>query len=211
MTRQNRVLPTGEIAAVAARGTLTGNRGILHDAEGRLGVARWRHPHWISCELSYKGGRRKVMSPGSWTELFFLDEAVALAAGHRPCALCRRDDFRAFQTAWARAFGSPATAPEIDHTLHAARVDRRTRLQMRYEDDIANLPEGTFILHGGTLHLVARDRVMAYAPEGYGAALPPPTGSVTVLTPRPLVSVLAAGYRPRMHLSAAAEPAPRGT
>ena len=96
MPLQNRVTPGGEIIADPARGTLMGNRGILHDAGQRLGVARWRHPHWIYCRLSFKGRRRAVMAPGRYTELFFLDEASALAAGHRPCYECRREDFLRF-------------------------------------------------------------------------------------------------------------------
>ncbi len=145
VTRQNRVMPDASIVAVPARGTLTGNRGILHDEDGRLGIARWRHCHWISCELDYKGWRRRVMSPGTWTELFFLDEAVALAAGHRPCALCRRADYTRFVTAWTAATGQRATAADMDRQLHAARVDRTTRLQVTHEANIATLPDGCFI------------------------------------------------------------------
>jgi hypothetical protein len=202
VTRQNRVLPTGEIVALEERGTLTGNRGCLHDAAGRLGVARWRHPHWISCELSYKGWRRPIMAPNRWTELFFLDEAVALAAGHRPCALCRRADWLAFRTAWASAFGTLTAAPEIDRILHAARVDSRSRAQKRHAAAAERLPDGTFILQDGSPALVTGSGLRPWRPGGYGPALPRPAGPVTVLTPRPLVAVLAAGYRPRLHPSA---------
>ena len=125
-----------------------GNRGILHDAGRRLGRARWRHPHWICCRLSFKGRKRRVMTPGRYTELFFLDEATALAAGHRPCFECRREDFRAFQAAWRRAFGarSEASAPAIDRALHAARVEPRSRRQIRFEAALDDLPDGAFAL-----------------------------------------------------------------
>jgi hypothetical protein len=203
VTLQNRVMPDGSIVAHPARGTLTGNRGILHDVNRRLGTARWRHSHWISCELSYKGWSRKVMSPGTWTELFFLDEAVALAAGHRPCALCRRTDYTAFRTAWARAFGRIATAAEIDRALHAARINPATRLHAIHQDEIASLPDQTFIRLEDGIHCVHGDSLLPFAPEGYGTPRPRPTGGkVSVLTPRLIVAVLAAGYRPRLHPSA---------
>ncbi|MDB5560081.1 MAG: hypothetical protein JWQ36_3015, partial [Enterovirga sp.] len=115
MPRQNRVLPTGEIVALPFRGAFMGNRGILHDEAGRLGRARWRHPHWIICRLAFKGRRRAIMAPRRYTELFFPDEAVALAAGHRPCAECRRDAFGAYRSALARAEGGPAhSAASLD-------------------------------------------------------------------------------------------------
>lgn len=206
MTRQNRVSPTGEIVALDERGTLTGNRGCLHDAQGRLGAARWRHAHWISCELSYKGWRRPIMAPNRWTELFFLDEAVALAAGHRPCALCRRADWLAFRSAWDSAFGTRPAAPEIDRILHAARVDSRSRAHRRHEAAAEGLPGGTFILRDGTPALVTSSGLRPWRPGGYGPPLPRPAGPFTVLTPRPLVAVLAAGYRPRLHPSAREQP-----
>ena len=201
MTLQNRVLPTGDITADPARGTLTGNRGILHDDHHRLATARWRHPHWISCSLEWKDTRRAPMTPGTWTELFFLDEAVAMAAGHRPCALCRRAAFRGFQAAWARGTGLPADAPAIDRALHAARVTKGRR-QLRHEAPLAALPEGTFILWDNAPHLVRADHLHPFAPAAYGPPLPRSDASVTVLTPAPMVAALAAGYVPLMHPSA---------
>ena len=202
MTRQNRVMPDGTILAVPVRGTLTGNRGILHDATGQLGRARWRHHHWIACALSYKGWQRKVMSPGTWTELFFLDEAVALAAGHRPCALCRRSDYLAFRVAWGRAFGAVPSADGIDRVLHAARLCPDTRSHRPHAADAATLPEGTLIRQAEATLLLLGSDARPHAPGGYGPPLPRPAGRVTVLTPLPLVAVLAAGYRPRLHASA---------
>jgi hypothetical protein len=200
MVLQNRVLPTGDIVADPSRGTLTGNRGVLHDAGGNLGQARWRHPHWISCELSYKGLRRPIMAPGRWTELFFLDEAVALAAGHRPCGECRRADHLAFRAAWGRAFGVEVAAAEMDRVLHAARVVPRRRALATHPAPLAGLPDGTFIRDADDCLLVMGDRLLPFIPEGYGPPRPrPAAGTVTVLTPAPLVAVLCAGYRPRLH------------
>jgi len=204
VTRQNRVMPDGTILAVPVRGTLTGNRGILHNAAGELGRARWRHPHWIACALTYKGVRRKVMSPGTWTELFFLDEAVALAAGHRPCALCRRPDYIAFRAAWGRAFGDVPSANGIDRILHAARLCPGSGEQRTHEADAAILPDGCVIRYVGAPALLLGPAALPHGTGGYGKPVPRPSGAVAVLTPRPLVAVLAAGYRPRLHPSAQA-------
>ena len=203
MTLQNRVLPTGDIVADPARGTLTGNRGILHDDTRCLGTARWRHPRWISCALDWKGIRRTPMTPGTWTELFFLDEAVAMAAGHRPCALCRRPAFRAFRGAWVRGTGVPDDAPSIDRALHAARVTRDRR-QVRHEALLATLPDGTFVLWGQAPHLVRGALIHPFTPAAYCPPLPRPEAIVTVLTPAPMVATLAAGYVPLIHPTAPA-------
>jgi hypothetical protein len=203
MTRQNRVLPTGEIVADPARGLFMGNRGILHDAEGRLGTARWRHPHWVCCVLSFKGRRRAVMAPGRYTELFFLDEAVALAAGHRPCFECRRADYRRFLAAWESATGTALRGPALDRALHPARVTR-SRAQVRHAAPMEGLPDGTFVLADGIPHLVLGDSLRPFAPSGYGPPRPRPGGTAEVLTPAPTVAALAAGYRAVLHDSAGA-------
>ena len=191
MPLQNRVLPTGEIVADPARGMFTGNRGCLHGDQRQLGRARWQGRAWIICALHYKGWRRVVMTPRTWTELFFLDEAVALAAGHRPCALCRWPSYLAFQAAWGGL-----KAPEMDAALHAARLDGRQ--QRRFVADLSGLPDGTFALHGGQPHLLRGEALYPYAPAGYGAPVPRFDGAVTVLTPAPTVAVLRAGYLPEM-------------
>ena len=200
---QNRVTPAGEIIADPARGTLMGNRGILHDARQRLGVARWRHPHWIYCRLSFKGRRRMVMAPRRYTELFFLDEATALAAGHRPCCECRREDFLRFQAAWRRAFGQHALAGAIDRALHRARVEPRSRRQIRLEAGLDDLPDGTFVLLPDAASfpmLVEGDRLHPWSPSGYGPPRGRGSGRVSVLTPAPTLAVLRAGYAP-IHLA----------
>lgn len=201
MTRQNRVLPTGEIVALPFRGTLTGNRGVLHDAEGRLGRARWRHGSWIACLLAFKGRHRAVMTPGRWTELFFLDEAVALAAGHRPCAECRRADHRRYKAAWAEATGAAPSAPDMDAALHAARIDPATRAQRTFTARTADLPGGTFVRdRAGAPALLWDGRTHAYRLDRYGAPQEAPDVA-TVLTPAPTVAALRHGYRPAVLLA----------
>jgi hypothetical protein len=148
MPLQNRVTPFGEIVAVPERGTMMGNRGILHDADRRL-RRRWATPAWICCVLEFRGRRDPVMAPGHYTRLFFLDEPTALAAGHRPCAYCRRDAYLAFRAAWATAnaglgFGTTPRATEIDRVLHAERVGPG-RAKRLYRADLASLPDGTFV------------------------------------------------------------------
>lgn len=200
MPLQNRVLPTGQIIAHLARGTLTGNRGILHRADRTLGPARWRHKAWIACRLDWKGTRRVPMTPGTWTELFFLDEAVALAAGHRPCALCRRDRFRAFQAAWTDGGLGSSRAPLIDRLLHAHRT-RRAPDGSTHAARARDLPDGSFVLQDGKAHLMTDGALWRYDPAGYGASEPVPDAVLPVLTPQPVLAVLHAGYRPDLHAS----------
>jgi hypothetical protein len=207
MPLQNRITPMGDVIADAARGTLMGNRGILHDASKRLGTARWRHRAWICCRLSFKDRRREVMAPGRYTELLFLDEAIALAAGHRPCCECRRDDFRIFQEAWRRAVEtSAASAGAIDRVLHDARIDPRTRRQVRFEAPLEDLPDGAFVLLPGdpsSPFLVLGDALLPWRPAGYGSQrIRQPGTKCVVLTPQPTLAVLRAGYAPSLHPTA---------
>lgn len=197
MPRQNRVLPTGEIIAHPGRGLLTGNRGILHGPDGRLGVARWRHPHWVCCTLTFRNRYHGPMPERGWTALFFLDEAVALTAGHRPCHQCRHADAMRFRAAWETAFGVQATAGKMDRSLHLARVTR-TRHQVRHHAPAQTLPAGVFILADGPC-LLTPDAALPYSADGYGPPRPRPQGDVTVLTPKPTVGVLQAGYQPLLH------------
>ncbi|NDR56380.1 hypothetical protein [Aliiruegeria sabulilitoris] len=203
MPKQNRVLPTGEIAALPERGGFMGNRGVLHDDAGRLGARRWTHRRWICCRLSFRGRKRQIMTPGAYTELFFLDEAVALAAGHRPCAECRRAAYDAYRAAWERAQGDAVRADEIDRVLHRDRVlpDRRQR---RLAAEAGGLPDGAFILQAGQPLLLSAGRALAFTPGGYLATKPPrPRERVTVLTPAANLAVLAAGFQPELHPTAA--------
>ena len=205
MTLQNRVTPLGDIVADPARGTLMGNRGILHDGERRLGRSRWKHKAWIACVLTFKGRRRPLMAPGRYTELFFLDEATSLAAGHRPCAECRRADFNAFRAAWAAAEESDnlPSAPEMDAALHVARIDCWSRDQIRHQRPAADLPDGVFVLVDGDPWLVWRRQLLRWTFGGYDRAAPLPAGALAVITPAPTVATIAAGYFPGVDASAA--------
>lgn len=198
---QNRVTPTGEICAHSARGTLMGNRGILHDAQQQLGPARWKHQAWVTCTLAFKARRRELMAPGWYTELFFTDEAVALAAGHRPCAECRREDFNRFRDAFEHAhtdLPQPVRAPDMDRLMHKARVISRSREQVTYEAALSELPEGVFFRETpqGAPLVRWQDKVWAWSFAGYSAGPETLPERVEILTPEPTVKAIAAGYVP---------------
>ena len=203
MPLQNRVTPYGEIISAPWRGMLTGNRGCLHDDQGQLGVRRWRHQNWVCCVTEFRGRKRDPMPPGRWTALFFWDEAVALTAGHRPCGECRYRDYHRFLDAW-RSADLPGEGPrQVDRHLHANRVTRR-REQVRHVAASADLPNGTFVdagLPGRLACLIWNEQIYTLLPEdgGYHAAGAPPK-KVPVLTPRPMVAVLRAGYTPDVRL-----------
>lgn len=196
MPLPNRVTPWGEFVATPARGALMGNRGILHDADGMLGRSRWKHDKWVTCRLEFRGRHRAPMPPGGYTALFFLDEATALAAGHRPCGECRRDDLAAFRAALGTYRGAPLA--EIDRRLHRERTDRTTRRTRTHAADIAGLPDGTMILSPGwptQAALLVGDALYPWTENGYLPALPRPrAGSVAVLTPPTTRRALAGGY-----------------
>jgi hypothetical protein len=207
MPRQNRVTPFGEIVVAPERGTFMGNRGLLHDERGRI-RRPWQLARWIVCLLDFRGRKRQVMTPGLYTELFFLDEATALAAGHRPCAECRRERFDAFRAAWAAAIGGELPrAPEVDGRLHAERAGAgRTK---RTFSALGGLPDGTFVTvasWGDEAHLVWRGGLLTWSPGGYTGRRTRPAGGVevTVLTPASTVAALRAGYVPAVHESATA-------
>ncbi len=204
MPLQNRVTPTGDIVAVAARGLFMGNRGILHDAAKRLGRSRWKHKVWIICRTSFRGRHRAVMAPRRYTELFFLDEAVAIAAGHRPCFECRRQDYYAWQAAWRAGNGGASLPPaaEMDARLHDERLEPGTRRQRQWQAAPGDLPDGAFILWDGRPCLIARGRLWPWSHRGYGASTAlPHTESVTVLTPPASIGALRGGYSPVLHQS----------
>ena len=150
MARQNRVNPFGEIIATPARGTLMGNRGCLHNDQGRI-IRPYQSKRWIICQLEFKNRRRQIMAPDKYTELFFLDEATALAAGHRPCAECSRQRFKEFVAAWVEANpkladGAVTTVDKLDAILHRERIARQEKVT--YQDKLSNLPAGAFITLG---------------------------------------------------------------
>jgi hypothetical protein len=202
---QNRVTPFGDIVATPARGTFMGNRGILHNDQ-RLVHRDWQVRRWIACRLDFRGRHRTVMQPGSYTELFFLDEAVALADGHRPCAECRHADYRAFQTAWRTVYpDQSATADAMDAILH---TERRIRpfLKRTHLAEIGSLPDGTFVAMEGRAWLLGGDWMRAWSADGYTDCIRRPSaGVMTVLTPPSVVKVLRVGYRPHVKSSSILE------
>jgi hypothetical protein len=201
---QNRVTPFGEIIATPARGMFIGNRGIIHDPAARALLGRrWSNPAWITCTLHWKGQRRQVMATRSWTELFFLDEATALSAGHRPCFECRRADALRFRDAWARGRGlpTPPRAGGMDRALHAERLDGRAKRRHALPAPASALPDGAMAAHGEQAFLIAGGRARPWSPSGYGPAVAPPAG-LELLTPPSTVEALRQGYRPLLHSSA---------
>ncbi|HEX7382164.1 MAG TPA: hypothetical protein VF265_08415 [Nevskiaceae bacterium] len=209
MPLQNRVTPFGTLEAVAARGAWTGNRGILHDEHQRI-VVQWRSKAWITCRLQFKGVHRAVFSPHTWSELFFLDEATAFAAGHRPCACCRRERYVEFKNAWCAAnrplIGRPnPRVQRIDAILHRQRLTpdggKRT-----WRARLSELPDGAFVVVDGNACLRWHGRVLPWSHRGYGAALHGVDAHalVEVLTPRSIVATFAIGLVPQVHLSASA-------
>ncbi|MEZ5102156.1 MAG: hypothetical protein R3C15_20600 [Thermoleophilia bacterium] len=205
MPLQSRVRPDGELVADPTRGLLLGNRGgRLHDPATRtLGRRRWTSARWISCELAFGGRRREVWGEG-YTELFFLDEPTALAAGHRPCYECRRADALAFAAAVARAEGleRAPTAGELDRRLHRERLDGRVRRLHRL--DAADLPDGAVVASGDAFLALRDDRALAWTPAAWLPAGARPDGELDVLTPPTALAALAAGFAPRWHPSAEA-------
>jgi hypothetical protein len=198
MPLQNRVDPYGRLHAVAARGTLMGNRGVLHDESRRI-VTRWRTRRWICCVVAFRGRHREVFTPRLYSELFFLDEATALSAGHRPCAECRRARYEEFRTAWAAGQGrkfsaKPPSAGEIDRWLHAE------RLESAPEESFSALPAGTMVEVDGRPCLVLDGGLRPWSFQGYGPEFRVPARTrVRVLTPRSIVRAIRAGFVPVVH------------
>jgi hypothetical protein len=221
---RNRVTPWGDIVAIEQRGAWLGNRGILH--QGTDVVRFHRSDLWIICRLQFRDWRLPQWQPGHFTVLYFYDEAVALAAGHRPCALCRRADYNAFRSAWVGGHLDP-TAPgtgsatsgtgsatsgtgsaaraavplakELDRQLHQERIVRGTHRRRVHPMRWPTLPEASFVAVDGTPCLVLADRLHPWSPQGYLDPLPRPrTGTAEVITPPSTVAALRAGYRPQV-------------
>ena len=207
MPLQNRVTPFGEIVALPARGAWMGNRGRLHDANKRLTRRRWTTRAWITCKLHFRERRREVMAPGRYTELFFLDEATAFAAGHRPCAECRRADFLRFRDLFARAkrpyVRDPSlSADEIDRILHKERrvpVAERPRIPL-FD---SGLPDGTIVALGPDfldVCLVYRRSLYRWSAAGYDWIGASSGHEVVVLTPPSIVETFSCGYMPQVDI-----------
>ncbi len=204
MPLQNRVNPYGEVVALPGRGLMMGNRGILHNEERRV-VSPFQVRRWIACVLEFRGRRRTVMTPHRYTELFFLDEAAAFSAGHRPCAECRRADYNCFRNLWQRRIGAPADADSMDRRLHADRLDgKKKRI---YRAELGGLADGTFVVWEGKPHLLLGARMHEWSDSGYARSIARPArADVAVLTPRAIVEIFAAGYRPATHPTAQRSP-----
>jgi hypothetical protein len=202
MPLQNRVTPFGEILTIPQRGIFTGNRGIIHDpATKTLLSRRWTTKTWLVCSCEYEGRRRAVMARRSWTELFFLDEAVAFAAGHRPCFRCRREAAIWFRESWAAARGEPRpSAKAMDTVLHAERTERGRKRIHSLPGPLAELPDGAMVLAQGSAFTLNSGQAHRWTNEGYA----PPERlrrADGLLTPPSTLMALAAGYRPVLHPS----------
>jgi hypothetical protein len=206
MPQPVRVAPRGELQAVSAKGALMGNRGHLHDLSGTVVRDVTSYSSWVCCLLSFKGGRRRLRAPNRYTELFFLDEATALSAGHRPCGTCRRRDLRRFCDALSRGADAPERLrpSDIDKMLDRERrpvgPDRPVLRAL-----LVTLPAGTIVETADktTAHLWWQGRLRAWRPDGYATPLADPPAEVGVITPPTMVAALRGGYVPEVHPTAA--------
>lgn len=203
MPLQNRVSPFGTIFRTQARGTMMGNRGGALHSQDREIVRDYKSRRWIACVLEFRGRYRVVMCPNRYTELFFLDEAVAFAAGHRPCAECRRERYNAFRRAWRGSLrhSDPPYADEMDRSLHGARIDKR-REKVTYNAALRSLPDGCFVQRDGCAYLLWDNALLLWTPQGYARRESRPDDLVVmVLTPQPIVECFRNGYKPEVHQS----------
>ena len=202
MPLQNRVTPAGDIVATPHRGLFTGNRGIIHGPATKTLTRRWSSQAWLTCLCEFRGKRREVMGGRSWTELFFLDEVTALAAGHRPCFFCRRDDANRFRAAWQQGNRvSSLLARDIDAVLHRERLDRGRKRLHALPRPWQELPDGAMVQAGSESYLIAQGRVWQWSPAGYRQA-PAAIDDAMLLTPPSTLRALSAGYRVVLHGSA---------
>lgn len=201
MPLQNRVTPLGDLIAHPDRGLVYGNRGCLHDAHRQ--IRRYQSTRrWIACRLEFRGRRRpQLMAPGRYTELFFLDESTALAAGHRPCAECRRADYNRLLEVWTELHPDQVGADAIDVQLDAERLLPGSRTRRLHDARLERLPDGAFIRHDGAPCLVLGDRLLPWSAGGYGPAQRRPRrGPATLITPPSLLALLHAGWSPLVPL-----------
>jgi hypothetical protein len=203
---QNRVDPFGRIIKTTARGAWMGNRGVIHNHNKEI-THTFKNKAWITCALEFKGRHRAVMTPNRWTELFFLDEATAFAAGHRPCFECRRDDAKKFKLFWIQGnpqhkFTMSTSVKDIDEIIHRERIDR-SKGKVTHQRHSSAIPQGTFILVGEDPFLFALGRLHRWTPFGYEESLAMPADSMmTILTPASVVNAFCAGYTPQISVDA---------
>jgi hypothetical protein len=199
---QNRVTPTGDIISTPHRGMFTGNRGIIHDPTTKTLTRRWAGRAWLTCVCEFKGRRREVMAGRSWTELFFLDEATAFAAGHRPCFFCRRNDANRFRAAWEQGNRlANVLAPDIDAVLHRERLAADNKRLHPLAMPIERLPDGAMLQQGAESYLIVQGRARLWSPAGYREVNHALDGA-KLLTPPSTLRAFAMGYRPVLHPSA---------
>ena len=206
LPKQNRVAPTGELIMTPARGQFMGNRGVLHNEAGELTSKRWTHQQWIICKTQFKDRKRELMPPGCYTELFFLDEATALSAGHRPCFECNRERYNQFRTAWLAGnpeygFDSKVSIKQIDRIIHSERVDRKKQ-KVTWSSKLKDLPDGVMISFCQELEecfLLKDEALFEWSPYGYEEGFRVGDDAhkeVFVLTPKSVVNAIDAGFEP---------------
>ena len=204
MPLQNRVDPWGAIHAVKSRGAFLGNRGIIHNPQKEI-ITTHRTQGWVTCRLNFKGRKQKIMEPGSYTQLFFLDEATAFSAGHRPCAECRRERYNEFKAAWIEVNSQllkdkPPISTNIDRIIHRERINRKQKVT--YTDSLDALPDGTMIEHDSHAYLVWKDNIFQWSFFGYTPVdVKQIEGKVVVLTPRSYVRMFSKEFVPGVHES----------
>jgi hypothetical protein len=199
MPLQNRVTPFGDLIRDPSRGLVYGNRGCLHDAQGRI-RRRYDGRRWIACRLRFRAWHRHpLMQPGRFTELFFLDEATAFAAGHRPCALCRRGDYDRFVERWREFHAGDERADAMDARLHGERVVPGTREQRHHAAPVDALPDGAFVTRDGAPWVVLADELLRWSPAGYVDRVERPAGGrCDVITPPSLIEILRGDRQPQV-------------
>jgi hypothetical protein len=199
---QNRVDPLGRIIATSARGSWMGNRGVIHSEHKQI-IRPFKHKAWIICKLEFKARKRIVMTPNRWTELFFLDEATALAAGHRPCFECRKDDAKRFKLCWIKGnpsyhFTLSTSINYIDEIIHGERIDKENK-KVLHQRRLSDIPDGTFILMNDDPCLLSQGQLHRWTPFGYDdAKVVPGNPDLTILTPNSIVNAIREGYVPQM-------------
>lgn len=201
---QNRVDPLGNIIKTSAKGLWMGNRGILHNDKKEV-LRPFKLKAWLICKLEFNGRKRQIMAPHRYTELFFMDEATAFAAGHRPCFECRRQDYNRFKLFWLKGnpeygFDEKTSFQKIDDILHKERIGR-DKLKITFEEHADKLPDGTFVLLNDKPFLISGGMVYLWSAFGYEkGVLLHANNKLTVLTPRSVVSAFRAGYVPQISL-----------
>jgi hypothetical protein len=198
---QNRVDPFGNIIKTPERGTWLGNRGVIHDHQKEI-VRPYKLKAWITCVLQFKGRHRAIMSPDRWTELFFMDEATAFSAGHRPCAECRREDFNRFKKYWLignanAGFNLKTPIGQIDEIIHRERIDKNKR-KITHRELAKELPDGAMIMISNRAYVKKAGRFYEWTAAGYENAGQVIDEEVDVLTPASIVNCFRAGYMPQI-------------